>query len=142
LTVHFRHTPPHLIESLWTQVREVLDQVSSALRSNDGPMAIEVTAELGWDKGTAVSMIVHRPKLREYALVYAGDSENDAAALKTTTALGGMAIGIGPSAPSAAQVILPSTEALQELLEDLERSLGGLAGQEDAATPLQRWRRA
>lgn len=134
-TVHFRHTPPHLTETLRKKVRQVLDPVASSLRSNDGPMAVEVTAALGWDKGTAVSLIVRHLKLREYALVYAGDSDNDVAAFRTAITLGGTAIGVGPEAPSAAQVSLPGSEALQELLADLEQGLSLIPGPADLAAP-------
>jgi len=122
-TVHFRHALPHLIEGLRTQVRETIEPFSPGLRSTEGPMALEVTAELGWNKGTAVSMIVRHLKPCNYALLYAGDSANDAEGMETAIALGGTGIGVGPDAPAIAQYCLPDTEALHELLLDLEDSL-------------------
>jgi trehalose 6-phosphate phosphatase len=122
-TVHYRHTRPRLIGRLRAQVRETLKPFSSGLRSTDGPMALEVTPELGWNKGTAVSKIVRHLRPCSYTLLYAGDSANDADGMMTTIALGGAAIGVGPDAPPVAQFSLPDPAALQELLVVLERSL-------------------
>jgi trehalose-phosphatase len=139
-TVHFRHTPPQLIGSLRVRVRETMEPFSSELRSNDGPMALEVTPELGWNKGTAVSMIVRHLKPCSYALLYAGDSANDAEALKTAIALGGIGIGVGPDAPPVAQFALPDTEALHELLADLQRSLSAATDPADLSPACRRER--
>lgn len=132
-TVHFRHALPQLIESLRTQVRQTIEPFSPGLRSTEGPMALEVTPELGWNKGTAVSMIVRHLKPCNYALLYAGDSANDAEGLKAAIALGGVGIGVGPDAPSVAQCSLPDTDALHELLVDLEDSLSTLTKPADRA---------
>jgi len=140
-TVHFRHTPPHLTQRLRLHVREILEPVSSALRSDDGPMALEVTPNLDWHKGTAVSMIVRHLRPYAHALLYAGDSANDAAALETTIALGGMGIGVGPEAPPA-QYCLPDAEAVQELLADLERGVSAATGPAGLTPALRRQRSA
>jgi len=132
-TVHFRHTPRHLLERLRLHVREALEPFSPALCISDGPMALEVTPELGWDKGTAVSMMVRHLRPWPYGLLYAGDSANDAAALSTAIALGGIGIGVGPDAPGVARHFLPDTEALRGLLEELQRSLSAVSGPEDLA---------
>jgi hydroxymethylpyrimidine pyrophosphatase-like HAD family hydrolase len=96
-------------------------------------MALEVTPELGWDKGTAVSMMVRHLRASPYRLLYAGDSANDAAALSTTISLGGIAIGVGPNAPEVAQYSVPDTETLRGGLEDLERGLSAVTGPGDLA---------
>ncbi len=123
LTVHYRHAPQQLIADLRTQLRETLEPFSPAFHWNDGPMALEITPDLGWDKGTAVSTIVHYLRPASYALLYAGDSANDAQALRTAAILGGIGIGIGPDAPRVAQYSLPDTDALHGLLSELERRL-------------------
>jgi len=137
-TVHFRHTPSELIEGLRTRVRETLQPVSSRLRCSDGPMALEVTPELGWNKGTAVSMIVRHLEPCKCALLYAGDSANDAEALRAAIALGGIGIGVGPDAPPVAQDSLPDTEALQGLLVDLEHGVSAV-NRPANLTPALRW---
>jgi trehalose-phosphatase len=137
-TVHFRHTLPHLIESLRMQVWETIEPFSPGLRCAEGPMALEVTPELGWNKGTAVSMIVRHLKPCSYALLYAGDSANDAEGLEAAIALGGIGIGVGPDAPSVAQCTLPGTGALHELLVDLEDSLSAVTKPRDPAPACRR----
>jgi trehalose-phosphatase len=122
-TVHYRHALPQSIGNLRAQVQEILRPFSSALRTNEGPMALEVIPELGWNKGTAVAMIVRHLRASNYLLLYAGDSANDVEAMETATALGGIAVGIGPDAPSAAQLHLQGPRDLHEMLVDLVRGL-------------------
>jgi len=141
-TVHFRHTLPHLIECLRMRLQETLEPFAPGLRSTDGPMALEITPEVGWNKGTAVSMIVRHLKPCNYALLYAGDSTNDAEGLKRAVALGGIGIGVGPDAPPVAQCSLPDTEALHELLADLERSLSAAMEPADLTPACRRERTA
>ena len=137
-TVHYRHTPPQWIGRLRAQIRatllrETLEPFSPGLRSIEGPMALEVTPELGWNKGTAVSMIARHLRPCNYALLYAGDSANDAEGLKAAIALGGIGIGVGPDAPCVAQCSLPDAKAVHELLVDLEYNLSALTKPADRA---------
>jgi trehalose 6-phosphate phosphatase len=122
-TVHYRQTPPHMIDGLRTSVRETLRPFLPRLRCNDGPMALEITSELAWNKGTAVSMIVGHIHPDRYALLYAGDSANDADALEAVIALGGIGIGVGPEAPLVAQHRVADPATLQRLLRDLDQGL-------------------
>jgi trehalose 6-phosphate phosphatase len=122
-TVHFRHTPLPMIGGLRKSLQKTLEPFSPRLRCSDGPMALEVTSELGWNKGTAVSMIVDHVDPARCLPLFAGDSANDADAMEATTALGGIAIGIGPEAPLAADYRLANPAALHELLQDLDRRM-------------------
>jgi trehalose-6-phosphatase len=81
-------------------------------------MAIEITAALGWTKGSAVRTIVEHVGAGAMPL-YAGDEANDEDALAEAAALGGVALGIGPRAPATAQQRLASPEALAQFLAKL-----------------------
>lgn len=125
-TVHYRHAVPQSIKALRADVRETLRPFSSALRTSEGPMALEVIPELGWNKGTAVAMIVRHLRASDYLLLYAGDSANDAEGLETAMALGGIGIGIGPDAPRVAKNRLQGPGDLHEMLADLVHGLRAL----------------
>jgi hypothetical protein len=62
--------------------------------------------------------------------LYAGDDANDRDALETATALGGLALGIGPQAPATAQHRLPGPAALVKFLVGF---LGALSAGDQAA---------
>ena len=82
-------------------------------------MAIEIAPDLGWTKGTALRMIVEHVAGAAVLPLYAGDDANDAEALLAAADLGGIAIGIGPRAPSLARYRLPNAQSLECVLEVL-----------------------
>jgi trehalose-6-phosphatase len=87
-------------------------------------MVWEITPELGWDKGSALRLMVQafgQPAL----IVYAGDGANDLAAYEAVQALGGISIGVGASAPSTAHWRLRDPEELASFLEGLAAALLG-----------------
>jgi trehalose-phosphatase len=61
LTIHYRAVAGERIPALRAQVDAVLDCAAGELRIADGPMAVEITPDIGWNKGTAIEMIVHPP---------------------------------------------------------------------------------
>lgn len=123
LTVHYRHVQPDRIDALRTEVAGAMDQSSGRLRVLNGKMAIEMTPDIGWDKGSAVMMIVRRMGSNTVLPLYAGDDANDADAMIAVAALGGVAIGIGPSAPPAALYNLPDPASLGHCLDALQEML-------------------
>lgn len=122
-TIHYRHVDASQADSLRVQCEEALEPYSDQFRILGGPMAIEVSPELGWNKGTAVRAILDHFRINRTALLYAGDSENDAEALETVASLGGVALGIGPEAPATASYHLESPGELEALLTSLDDSL-------------------
>ena len=115
LTVHYRAADRHLIEDLRLRTEQILRPFGNHLDVRDGPMAIEVTLALGWSKGSAVRMIVEDVGQDVFPF-YAGDEDNDSPAFEAVTALGGIAVGIGPRAPSTVHDRLPGPASLAQFL--------------------------
>jgi len=123
LTVHYRGVAAERVEALRTRVARTLEPFSPGLRVVDGSMAIEITPELGWTKGSALEIIVDRIGANTVLPLYAGDDANDADALGAAAVRGGVAIGIGPRAPLTAQYHLPDPHSLGHYLDALLRML-------------------
>jgi trehalose 6-phosphate phosphatase len=115
LTVHYRGVAEDQISLLQAKVQEIFQPSATLLRVLHGPMAIEVTPVFGWTKGAAVQMIVQAIGPGTFPF-YAGDASNDMDAMEVVTALGGIAVGIGPQAPLCPQYRLPGADALFNLL--------------------------
>lgn len=123
LAVHYRHLPEHLVAPLRGTIDDAAQAFAGELRIVDGPRAWEITPAWGWTKGTAVRLILaHLGASSEY-LLYAGDGANDADAMEVVAGMGGIVLGIGPRAPSAAQYRLPDHAALRTFLSSLEARL-------------------
>ncbi len=121
-TLHYRGLAADRVDRFRALARAALEPFSADLRSVDGPKAIEVTAELGWTKGTAVRRIAQHLEVEGPGVLYAGDAANDAEALQAVVAMGGVAIGVGPRVPQAAPYRLPDPAALVEFLSGLCRA--------------------
>jgi trehalose 6-phosphate phosphatase len=123
LTVHYRDVPGNRVGLLRAEVERTVAALAWPFRLTDGPMAVEITPELGWNKGTAVERILDSLPAGDLCVLYAGDEANDADALETVVALGGIALGIGPRAPDAAQHRLADPAALIAMLQRLLAAL-------------------
>jgi trehalose 6-phosphate phosphatase len=123
LTVHYRQLPGHLLGSLQADFTEVTRCFAGELRIVQGPRAWEITPEKGWNKGTAVRLLLAGFGAGTDILFYAGDGANDADAIEEVAVMGGITVGIGPAAPSAAACKLPDYAALIAFLSDLDASL-------------------
>lgn len=119
LTVHFRGVAPSRIEALRTDVADAIRPFCDTLRVVDAVMAIEIAPDLGWTKGTALRLILEHVGGTAVLPLYAGDDANDADALLAAADLGGVAIGIGPRAPSLAPYRLPNACSLGSVLDVL-----------------------
>jgi trehalose 6-phosphate phosphatase len=119
LTVHYRDVAPGQIDALRADVTDAIGPFSGTLRVVEGAMAIEITPDLGWTKGTALRRIIEHVGGTAVLPLYAGDDTNDADALLEATDLGGVAIGIGPRAPSQARYRLPDPWSLGCVLDVL-----------------------
>jgi trehalose 6-phosphate phosphatase len=123
LTVHYRQTPDNLLRSLQAAVEEVVQPYAGELRITQGPMAWEITSAKGWNKGSAIRLILADFGTSNDILLYAGDGENDADAIAEVMAMGGVTFGIGPDASPAATYRLPNHTALIAFLSRLNASL-------------------
>lgn len=119
LTVHYRNVPAKRAGLLRAEVERAVAALAQPFRLTDGPMAVEIVPELGWNKGTAVQRILDSLSGDDVCVLYAGDEANDADALETVAAMGGIALGIGPQAPDAARHRLPDPAALIAMLGQL-----------------------
>jgi trehalose 6-phosphate phosphatase len=134
LALHYRAVDRQQIPDLQARARQILQLFAARLRILDVAMAIEITPALGVTKGTAVRrMVAHAgPGALPF---YAGDDANDRDALEAATALGGLALGIGPRAPSVAHHRLPDPAALMRFLDGFLQALES-GGHCSAARPL------
>jgi trehalose-6-phosphatase len=132
--LHYRQVAPDRHQIVRAQVERLVQQWSESLRLMNGPMAVEVSPKLGWDKGTAVRSMVRRVRLPVLPL-FAGDADNDREALEVTHALGGIGFGVGTDAPALAKYRLPDCGALTALLGNLVHALSECCPIEDEAIP-------
>ncbi len=104
-------------------VEEVARREGDDLRIDESPMALEIVPDMGWNKGTAVRMILDHLDATQAMVVYAGDGGNDADAFDAVAAVAGITLGVGPDAPSIARFRLPDPAALYEFLSRLAAAL-------------------
>ncbi|HRD66014.1 MAG TPA: trehalose-phosphatase [Candidatus Competibacter sp.] len=124
LTIHYRQVSADRAESLQAELVALLEPRFAALRVYQAPLAIEVLPKPGPDKSTALKAIAtHGNPARPAFVLYAGDTTNDADALTLAAEWGGIALGVGPEPPAAAEYHLPGPEALAELLAGLADTL-------------------
>jgi trehalose-phosphatase len=135
LTVHYRAVAPALIPAFREKVNHVLRRYEHQVRVLPGPAAIEVTANLGWNKGTAIRMIANDIGSNAVAL-YAGDNANDADSMEAIRALGGITVGIGTQAPSTAACRLADTAALAAFLQSFLEKIEPLASRTISSSPV------
>lgn len=128
MTIHYRNVNRDDTPFLKHSVISALTEFGQSLTIVDASMALEVYPAIGWSKGDSLRQILNL--LPEPAVpFYAGNDTNDAEALQFAEELGGIAVGIGPSAPAAAPHHLADTESLVDLLNSLHSSLVGKVSQ-------------
>jgi trehalose-phosphatase len=118
VTLHYREVAAERLPELRARADSILTRFDGDLRVTDGPMALEITPDLGCTKGTAVRWLCTQLG-NDVTPVYVGDHANDADALATAAALGGVPIGVGPDAPLSAEHRLADPAALVMLLRRL-----------------------
>jgi trehalose 6-phosphate phosphatase len=118
LTVHYRAVAAALIPAFREKINHALHPFANRIRIVPGPAAIEITPNVGWNKGSAVRMIVQDIGPGAVSF-YAGDHVNDNEAMQAVLDLGGVALGIGPSAPLASCDRLLDPSALIGFLQNL-----------------------
>ena len=123
LTVHYRNVRTDRLTELLESITLCLAPWTAQLTTVGGPMAIEVTPQDGWNKGTAVQMILDHVGRDSAFPVFIGDEANDADAFAVVSALGGASIGVGTQAPSTASYRLRDPNAVTEFLAAVLESL-------------------
>jgi len=122
LTVHTcavkREDRPLLQKCLST----ALQRYDGLLIAVHGSAAAEIRPDIGWATGDTVRQILESHDGPALAL-YAGSYASDAVAFGITTQLGGVTIGVGPSAPANAMHQLPDSENLTAELMSFFRLL-------------------
>jgi trehalose-phosphatase len=121
LTLHDRRVAPQLTRELRACALQALGPSAESWRVYEGPLGVEMMPALGWTKGSAVRKVLEL--VGAAVPLYAGDEANDTDALEAAADLGGVAIGIGPRAPSTARHRLPDPASLWEFLADVFRAL-------------------
>lgn len=123
LTVHFRHVAKNQTGDLRDRFTRAVAEVTGQLKVLESAMSLEITPNLGWDKGTAVRMIVESVGATDPLVLYAGDSANDADAIAAVVKMAGITVGVGSEAPSAAQVCIGWPRDLIDFLAELAAEL-------------------
>lgn len=123
-TVHFRGVDPALLDEVHKRILGFLESWERKLRIVEAPLAIEVLVGGTWTKGDAVRKMIERAGEPVFVF-YAGDAANDREALEAATAHGGLALGVGPLAPSAATVHVSDPETLVHWIDALLHSIQG-----------------
>ncbi|HEY1186427.1 MAG TPA: trehalose-phosphatase [Gemmata sp.] len=121
LAVHYRELTPLASVCLGIEVSEVLHRFAE-LRFRVVSAAVEVTPANGWDKGSAVEAVLGRVRTPGRSApfpIYFGDAPNDEEGMSAALAAGGLAIGIGPDAPTAGEHKFPDPDALFKALTEL-----------------------
>jgi trehalose 6-phosphate phosphatase len=121
-TVHYRAVAPRLIKTVYAATQCAIAFCRAPMDIVSGPMAIEIMPAYGWNKATAVQMVLKHLGVVDPLPLYAGDGANDALALTLVTSMGGIAMGVGRDAPAVGYRLAGPT-VMCEFLESLEHCL-------------------
>jgi trehalose 6-phosphate phosphatase len=123
LTVHYRNVHPNHIMNLKIWIEKAALPFKGKLELLDGPMAVEITPKFGWNKATAVQLILEHIGDENLLTLYAGDGPNDIAALEAVNSMGGICIGIGPDVSQFVQYRLSNQTEFSAFLTRLDAAL-------------------
>jgi trehalose-6-phosphatase len=88
-----------------------LQRYDGLLIAVHGSATTEILPDIGWATGDTVRQILESHEGPALAL-YAGSFASDSVAFEITAQMGGVTIGVGPSAPTNAMHQLPDSESL------------------------------
>ncbi|HTI50691.1 MAG TPA: trehalose-phosphatase [Planctomycetaceae bacterium] len=125
VTVHYRGLDTQLVPLLHEGIDQHLAPWAERLHVVTGGKAVEITPNIGWTKGTAVEFLLDHIDTDDLHILYAGDEACDVEAMWTVGMKGGISVGVGPGPPTIAEYKLPNAAAVERLLEELCRALGG-----------------
>jgi trehalose 6-phosphate phosphatase len=121
LTIHHRGAGHHT-ETAVRRLAAAVQSGATPCRVTICDLGVEIAPCAEIDKGTAVRAFVAQAAAEPLLVIYAGNDANDEEAMAEAVRCGGYAIGVGPSAPAAAQS-LSGPEALTAWLEGLAAGL-------------------
>jgi len=81
---------------------------------------VEITPKLGWNKATAVQLILEHLGKENVLTLYAGDAPNDVAAIEYVSSIGGICISIGPDTSQHVQNHLTDQAAFMAFIASLD----------------------
>jgi trehalose 6-phosphate phosphatase len=122
LTWHYRDVSRNEMAQGHDKALEKLTQFGDSLRVVNGPMALEITPNIGVTKGTAVDRVCEMLG-RDVCPAYFGDHENDFEAFNAVLERGGVSVGVGPDCPPAAEHRLADPPMVGVLLRRLAHFL-------------------
>jgi trehalose 6-phosphate phosphatase len=123
LTVHFRAVASESQSLLQSAVFDSLYPFRYRVNMTQGPMAIEITPNLGWSKNTAVRIMAQSFGAPGQGILYAGDCANDADAFAAVTAMEGVTIGVGLFDSQTIKYTVPDPDALYNFMAALDYQL-------------------
>jgi trehalose-phosphatase len=122
LAVHHRALDDERLPELRDRVQNLITP-RETLRLESNAFTLEVWPRVRMNKGKAVQVLLAETAASAFPF-YAGDDTNDAPALQRVRELGGIAVGVGPAAPDAAEYRLETPRDLRALLEGLAQARG------------------
>jgi len=123
ITVHFQDVSQARRPALVSALHRALGPIAPRLHLMYPRDAVEILPRAGWDKGSAVRIMVHDIRAASIVPCYAGDDVNDIHAFEATLAAGGIAIGVGPRAPEGTTHHVAGPGALDHLLREVRRGI-------------------
>lgn len=123
-TVHYRGVEAALLEEVRKRIMGFLESWSRQLRIIEAPMAVEALVGGTWTKGEAVRKMLELVGEPAFAF-YAGDAPNDQEAMDAVTAHGGIALGVGPLAPTSVTAHVEDPETLVSCFHALLYAIEG-----------------
>lgn len=121
LSIHYRQLDPRNADRFREEIHGSLQFLAHAaprFRVLDVTRAFEISLAGAWSKGDAVDRILSDLSPNPFS-VYAGDGTNDLEAFVRVDGRNGVTIGVGPEAPCATKVRVPTPEALAAYLDRL-----------------------
>ncbi|MGH7582672.1 MAG: trehalose-phosphatase [Gemmatimonadales bacterium] len=123
ITVHFRDVERRLRPALLSALHQALGPIAPHLHLMYPRDAVEILPRAGWDKGSAVRIMLRDIRAASVVPCYAGDDVNDVHAFEAALTAGGIAIGVGSRAPEGATYHVAGPGALDRLLQALRRAI-------------------
>ena len=127
LTVHYRDIQTDQIPNLKAWIERVATPFKDKLQFNDGPMAVEITPNAGWNKATAVKFILEHFGHEKTLILYVGDATNDVDAFQYVASIGGISIGIGLETSEYVMCQLADQNTFSELLVSIDTAISRIS---------------
>lgn len=131
-TIHYRAAPDRAAEVSKIVESAVETVASGGFELSSGKEIVELTPEIAWDKGRALSLLA--AEYEGWLTIYVGDDTTDEAAFRVLS--DGIGIHVGASEETAADYRIESPEAVERFLDWLCHA--GLDALDSAESPENR----